>query len=603
MRVDSINGDPIAIAFGYGSHPYVLDEDNSLVTADFSAVVEAAVAEQFDHQVVAMHFQTGAGDASPGGTDEGYAKMETIAEYATDPILDLWEATPTSAEPIRMETTSRQISLDPATMRVTRGGEVDWYYSPFDPDYHPDNLVYDESGEILSPIDEFTTNTGAVFCGTGDIALPAGSLESDVFPFGTCLTVDLMSRLVLAFFQLEESEVALPLADTTNTNTTASRIGPLPTLYADGTTATTDLLMGFFPGEPTSMYTEMWRQRVKKELGYSMPWMVGYAQDHEGYLLIPEDWLLGGYEADIVIWGPLSAEHIMEQVIGYADSVLGSNVHEPLDPTMRKPTYPEHDMPTLQPDLTLDAGTILTEPPAYYWVPEGFTVNLTTPTDVPRVQGMVQVGWRGGDPGVDNPDVIVERYVDGVWEPLRTHAGRPITEDYHDIILAHTPDPLYPAEVDQTHYWWAVWQAVGHIHDRAGLPTGEYRLKVEGHRYLGGNVTWPWDTEPYSFTTESFDVLPAEITVQFDGVTLSAWLPAPTDGYRMIDVEGHSKGANPVMGPVTADFDTPGGLVTEEVEPQPPSGGTSVLDVQVPADATSVTITDAYGNIGTLELP
>ena len=60
------------------------------------------------------------------------------------------------------------------------------------------------------------------------------------------------------------------------------------------------------------MYAEQFRRRSKAELGFENAITVGYAQDHEGYLMIPEDWLVGGYEANINIWGPLQGEHIME---------------------------------------------------------------------------------------------------------------------------------------------------------------------------------------------------------------------------------------------------------------------------------------------------
>ena len=46
--------------------------------------------------------------------------------------------------------------------------------------------------------------------------------------------------------------------------------------------------------------------------------MVGYAQDHEGYLLTVEDWLSGGYEPSINIWGPLQGEYMMEQALKLA---------------------------------------------------------------------------------------------------------------------------------------------------------------------------------------------------------------------------------------------------------------------------------------------
>ena len=59
---------------------------------------------------------------------------------------------------------------------------------------------------------------------------------------------------------------------------------------------------------------------------------------------------------------------------------------------------------------------------------------------------MVQLGWIGGDSGIDNPRVQLEREVDGAWEAVTTHAGRPVDVRLHDILLAYTPDPLYPHE-------------------------------------------------------------------------------------------------------------------------------------------------------------
>ena len=42
--------------------------------------------------------------------------------------------------------------------------------------------------------------------------------------------------------------------------------------------------------------------------------VVGYAQGHVGYMLRPEDWVLGGYEPSVTFWGPLEAEYIAEQL-------------------------------------------------------------------------------------------------------------------------------------------------------------------------------------------------------------------------------------------------------------------------------------------------
>ena len=38
--------------------------------------------------------------------------------------------------------------------------------------------------------------------------------------------------------------------------------------------------------------------------------LLGYSQGHVGYMLRPEDWMMGGYEPSVTFWGPLAAEHI-----------------------------------------------------------------------------------------------------------------------------------------------------------------------------------------------------------------------------------------------------------------------------------------------------
>ena len=75
--------------------------------------------------------------------------------------------------------------------------------------------------------------------------------------------------------------------------------GSVSILKPDGSVVEEDIFMGFFPGEATSYYVRHYRDRVGSELGYDNVILGDYAQDHEGYLLIPEDWLLGGYETNI----------------------------------------------------------------------------------------------------------------------------------------------------------------------------------------------------------------------------------------------------------------------------------------------------------------
>jgi len=619
LRIDGADGSPIAAMFTFGVHGTTLNDDSSMISSDAPGHLELVLQEQFDEPVVVMHLQGAAGDASPAGRDEDYARLESVGEYAAPLLKAIWDTTPTSAEPLAMETASRHIPEGLEEVRVTRDGAVDWYYPPYDEDYVADDQIYDQDGSLLSPLDEFAAPYGAAFCGSDEPLIPAGGIGTEVFPYSTCMDVELVSRVLLGVFDLEESDIPLPMPSSRKAGTTASRVGPLLTRGPDGTETAEDLLVGFFPAELTSMFVQQWRRRVTAELGYTMPLVVGYAQDHEGYFLIPEDWMLGGYEPNINLWGPLQAEHVMEGVLAYSDEILSTDVHEPEDPFgFWAPTeYPEREIPTAQPDTTPTAGTVLTEAPDYFWLPLGWTRDidddeplegnlvLETPETVPRIQGTVQLAWEGGDPGVDFPRVALEREDGGSWAEVTTHSGRPVTDTLQDILLAHNPYPLYPHEDDQTHYWWAGWQAVSHVHDRAGLPEGTYRLKVTGQRYTGGDASWPWSTEPYEVVGESFEVVPAVVSVEAGEGGFHAWIQAPADGWRLVDMEGESRGVNPLRGELVLTWHFSGKKDVEsstEIVEATIDGGRSWLAVTPPDGATALTVDDGYGNTGELAL-
>ena len=91
------------------------------------------------------------------------------------------------------------------------------------------------------------------------------------------------------------------------------KMGPVSILKPDGSVVEEGYLHGILSRKATSYYVRHYRDRVGSELGYDNVILGDYAQDHEGYLLIPEDWLLGGYETNINLWGPLQAEYLMEQ--------------------------------------------------------------------------------------------------------------------------------------------------------------------------------------------------------------------------------------------------------------------------------------------------
>lgn len=605
-RFDSAStGDPLATIIHYGFHPYALADDNNMASADGTGGLEQWVQEHITDGVV-MQVQAGAGDISIAGVDNDYAQAESIGELAGPSILALYEQLTPSTDPIELEVWTSSYRQEREDITVSRLGEVDWQYAPVTDDYEADEVVYTEDGDVISPLDEFNAEYGAAFC--GDAADPLLGAESGfgatAFPYQSCMRVEEALLLIQGPFQVPEEELTLPLHETRSTQATVMRIGGLATLPHDAGPTEEDVLVGFFPGETTTLYLEQWR-RMATELGYDRGIGVGYSQDHEGYLLLTEDWLRGGYEPNINVWGPLQADYIMDRMITDAEDILGTDVHEPLFPLDRYLPLPylERDLPDDQPDQTEDAGTRITEDPDYLFVPHDIVMVLDTPAEVERVADIVQLAWYGGDPAVDRPRVTLQHEQDdGSWAAVTTASGREINEIFSDILVSYTPNPLSPFTDDQQHQWWAGWQAVGHVQDRLGVPEGTYRLHVAGLRYTGGNANWPWtNTEAYEVEGPSFEVVPATLSVTYtDGLYVS--LEAPVDGYRLLSVDGSSTGANPV-GSVSITFIDDDGVETSENDVSSTIiDGWSLLDVAVPDNAASIIVTDEYGNSGTLTL-
>lgn len=598
VRVDSAEGDPIAFAYTFGIHGIVLGEESPMVTGDASQGIDMALQEEFDSPVVVMHLQGAGGDASPSGSDEGMARIESLGEYARDAVMGLYRDIPVSADPIRIETDSRHIAQDRDTLHVTRNGTVDWKYAPFQADYQSDEVIYDDQGRIESPLDEFNAQYGAVFCGSDAPLIPAGYIGSATYPYSTCVDLGLASLIVKAIFDVSEEDMALPLKEDLRAGTAATLLGPIPTRLADGSKTSQDLYAAFIPAEPTYMYAEQFRRRAATELGYPNPLMVGYAQDHEGYFLIAEDWLRGGYEPNIASWGPLQGEHVMEGIFGYSKELLGTtDLAEDPDPDglYGSPDYPVRELPTdFLPDTTPNAGERITTAPEYLYT-SGIPVDLTVRAQVPRVQGVVQIAWYGGDAMVDLPRVVLEKDTGGGnFAPVTTRSGREVSDDFTDILETWTPNPLNPANDPQVHQWWAAWQAVGHMQDRASLPLGTYRLHVYGQSWAGGDTSWPWTTTTYDFESEPFDVVAGTIVVEpdADGVWLS--LPGPANGWRLVDIDGNSRGNNPVRGTVTVTVDRgdPVAMTPDRIE-----NGRAHLTLDMNGTRT-VIVTDAAGNTG-----
>lgn len=616
LRVDDAQtGAPMGMFFTFGIHGTVLGSDNAMISTDSSGHIELAVQEQFDTPVVVAHLQGSGGDAAPvsdAAQGHSYARLEGLGLRAVDGVMALWEDTPVSTDAFTMESVSHAYEQNLEAVTVTRDGAVDWRYAPYvdEEGFTPDNQIYGSDGEILSPIDEFNAQYGGIFCGYDDPLINAGTIGASVFPYDGCIQIELISFIMSGIFSLESFDGTLdppmPLPSSTRAFTNATRLGPISIREPDGSTTTDDFLFAFFPGETTAMFNEQFRRRAAAELGMEHTMAVGYAQDHEGYLLLPEDWLRGGYETNINMWGPLQGEHLIEGVLHSAEEHLLTERLEPQDASGAYQTtqYKDRPLPTDAPDETPSAGTQPSQLPEYVYTPfeKDLVVQLQPDAELPRGQGIAQLTWEGGDPGVDTPTVVLEREVDGAWQEVLTPSGRPITDTLPDILVTHTPDPLYPYTDAQTHTWWAGWQAVGHGEDRLGLAEGTYRLHVYGDTYTGGAETWPWPSAAYEITSDPFVVVPAVVSVSVDETGVSAWLEGPVWGYRLLDAAGASQGSNPLRAATVTWILDDGGSITETLAGDDVGAVTRFEGAVPPEGAVAVLVEDMYGNYGQVEL-
>ena len=209
MRIDSMAGAPIAGIDIFGEHGTLQDYDNSFASTDALGALERTVEEQFDTPMIEMHLQSAGGDNSPTGhggldcdqhpglaTDPcwGWASEEGHGRAAVATLMDAYTAAGASMQStLPIEMMSRSIEIGPAPEDSTiRDGAL--AYAPFDLAKLPDGQIYDGSGALISPIDEFDAPVGAALCETTDPMFSSAAIPGDdglvAVPGNRCLRLD-----------------------------------------------------------------------------------------------------------------------------------------------------------------------------------------------------------------------------------------------------------------------------------------------------------------------------------------------------------------------------------------------------------------------------
>ncbi len=597
LRVDRLNGEPLAIVPIFGQHPTLNDQDNALASTDATGALERAMEEQFDTKVVVMHIQSAGGDTSavghgrldcsvkpgnPGDPCFSWTAEEGHGIHARLQLMDAWtQAGAAMRDSIELEMVTRSIETGPypETFAI-RGGEL--RYAAFDGETLPDGVVHD-GGRLASPIDEFNAPVGAALCQAEAAMFPAAAIPGTegIAPYGSCLRLDVAAPILGPVFEVDFGvDDKHPVCETTRTTISALRIG--------------EHVLATLPGEVTILLADLVRE--KSPLGQKTI-VVGYAQGHVGYMLRPEDWVLGGYEPSVTFWGPLEAESIAERLLELIPLAMTPIREDGAAGGTTRVAVPEmvDNLPVDRPAPM--AGTIPAEVPAVTWARTGTPAQSQPAAQIPRVAGVATFVWIGDDPQVKTPRVTLLREIGPALVPVARRSGRVVDEG--ELVLAYTPSPLQRSG-PQTHVWVAEWQAVPWVgapgvdglDARGGVPLGRYRFRVEGDGWM--------------IDSESFEVVPGGLVLEGvartgGAIQAAVKLHAPK-GWRLLDLALASNQPVPVRSQeVTFVLRDGNGATLSTAQVTADAGG--VAQVPDNAAARSVLITDRFGNQATASIP
>lgn len=590
IRIDRMDGTPLAILPLFGVHSAILDDDVSVYSTDASGAFERQIEERFDVPVTVIHLQGAGGDVlgeshSHLEYDDGelrwdFARSEECARYAVVEIMEAWERAGEGMESeIAMEMVTRTVPLGPDWETFTiRDGALS--YAPFDGRRPADRTIYDDDGAVASPIDEFNAPTGAALCGESEaLPIPRAGLPNteELGPYLSCAQLENATRVLGPLLDFEFGDH--PLCTSTRTTVGALRLG--------------EYLFGIAPGEPMILF----RDHVASHSPYPVErtFVIGYALGHEGYLVTPEDWLIGGYEPSINSWGPLEGEYVAERIeellVLAASDTREDAAAGGVDRVV--PTIPEFDRAE-PPDPAPMAGTVpATVPEEVYFRRRAHPVTGQPDATIPRVTGIARFVWIGEDPMAGTPRVTLQREVDGTFEPVRRRSGRPVID--MDFIVVWTPQPLQDRDEPRTHYWTVEWQAVAPIGDpdlpelegRAGVALGDYRFHVEGTGYT-------IDSAPFEVVAGPID---AAVTASGADFAITAHYQ-PAEGWRLMTMDGLADADVPVTaGPLSVTIEYATGAPETLEAPISAPGMASVTPSRT--GVMRVIVRDRFGNEGT----
>jgi len=338
------------------------------------------------------------------------------------------------------------------------------------------------------------------------------------------------------------------------------------------------------PGEATTPLGMEIHRRLLERYGIDRDdsVMYAYANDHQFYILLEDDWLQGGYEPSVTIWGPRFGDFICQMAEDLAGPATTSRLEDPAE-LDELPEWEHVDWRELRTtDTDFDR----------YTTPNAGMV-IEQPSDVERLE-RATFTFEGGDPLIDLPRIWLEvgSGPDG-FVPVTRPDGTVMSDEGYELIVLHEQDG------DRSE-WTVAYEFL------ATEAEGTYRFAYWGVFYDAattetyGAPDSPLYSETFTLAARSSLAL---IDATVSGATASATMgyPVVEGAYRLRSYDHRQDAPDPLTGgtaSVTVTTD-----LGEEAFSDVPIGADGTLSVQlaqgVPSQeevTISLSASDDFGN-------
>lgn len=487
-HVETEDGETMAVLVSMAVHGTHFNETS--MTGDVPDGIERWIEASYDRPVTAIFLQGAAGDVNPCDTSPfGHTKrqmVDWIGFHVSLAVAEIVETIETDGTPA-LEVATRRIAFDRETLGYQPG----------------------EFGQVLGgKFREY--EIGAFQCGV--IKHPLQGSVADCDDPETSLVDGYLGCLINLSWPVFEPYVPYYR----QVSLTAARIG--------------DQVFFTMPGEITGHLALGTRESIARALAVDIERVntIGYANSYLFYLTQDWDWMQGGYETEMSLFGPRFGPFLLAEATALAKR-LDAPGQDPADSV--PPVVYIRDSTPVEPERSEGLGDVVEQPAA-----------------VLHRFDTVRFAWLGGHPGVDAFRVRLQHMErDGFADVLRPN-GQAYDDAGWETKITHLPNPAYggaPEMESRAFVYLLEWET------SFDDPAGELRFHVEGKAVTeAGLVDYELVSNPFEiapFGNIRLSGLSAEAGEGMIEIRVDAAYPRDSLGRRMRSPLGGGARPGPVV--------------------------------------------------------